>query len=178
MRSSLLFLIAVQQLFGYMNGQEGEKMTFTMPEVTEEEQHSMHIPSNMACDACTAVAYQVSLHLKKAEAKKRKPLIESEYLDLFDWICHTNTFNDYGIKAVNGVNRLSGDGTEAKDVPGMMQGGGKWPGRLGEKCGTMIGDIGEDEVYAEYRKTKGDLLNLFCKVSTKDCLKGGKKQEL
>lgn len=35
----------------------------------------------------------------------------------------------YGLKAVNGVNRLSGDGLEAKDVPGMMQGGGKWPGR-------------------------------------------------
>lgn len=47
----------------------------------------------------------------------------------------TNSFNiiilccSYGLKAVNGVNRLSGDGLEAKDVPGMMQGGGKWPGR-------------------------------------------------
>ena len=37
--------------------------------------------------------------------------------------------NRYGLKAVNGINRLSGDGLEAKDVPGMMQGGGKWPGR-------------------------------------------------
>ena len=35
----------------------------------------------------------------------------------------------YGIKTVNGMNRLSGDGLEAKDVAGMMQGGGKWPGR-------------------------------------------------
>lgn len=37
--------------------------------------------------------------------------------------------NSYGLKSVNGVNRLSGEGLEAKDVPGMMQGGGKWPGR-------------------------------------------------
>ena len=35
----------------------------------------------------------------------------------------------YGIKSVNGVNRISGDGLEAKDVPGMLGGGGKWPGR-------------------------------------------------
>lgn len=36
----------------------------------------------------------------------------------------------YGLKTVHGVNRLSGPGLEAKDFPGMMQGGGKWPGRL------------------------------------------------
>ena len=35
----------------------------------------------------------------------------------------------YGLKTVHGVNRLSGPGLEAKDFPGMMQGGGKWPGR-------------------------------------------------
>ena len=38
-------------------------------------------------------------------------------------------FARYGLKSVSGVNRLSGEGLEAKDVPGMMQGGGKWPGR-------------------------------------------------
>ena len=27
------------------------------------------------------------------------------------------------------MNRLSGPGLEAKDFAGMMQGGGKWPGR-------------------------------------------------
>ena len=38
-------------------------------------------------------------------------------------------FYSYGLKAIKGVNHLSGDGLEGKDVPGMMQGGGKWPGR-------------------------------------------------
>ena len=41
-----------------------------------------------------------------------------------------SSFIRYGLKTVHGVNRLSGEGLEAKDVPGMMQGGGKWPGRL------------------------------------------------
>ena len=43
--------------------------------------------------------------------------------------CLLSFSNSYGIKTVSGVNRLSGEGLEAKDVPGMMQGGGKWPGR-------------------------------------------------
>ena len=44
-------------------------------------------------------------------------------------LCLLSFSNSYGLKSVNGVNRLSGEGLEAKDVPGMMQGGGKWPGR-------------------------------------------------
>ena len=35
----------------------------------------------------------------------------------------------YGIKGVDGVNRLTGPGLEATDMPGMIAGGGKWPGR-------------------------------------------------
>ena len=35
----------------------------------------------------------------------------------------------YGIKSANGVNRISGEGLEANNVPGMLGGGGKWPGR-------------------------------------------------
>lgn len=35
----------------------------------------------------------------------------------------------YGLKSVNGVNRISGKGLDSDEVPGMMYGGGKWPGR-------------------------------------------------
>lgn len=74
----------------------------------------------------------MSKALKKAEDKKPslkgKPLPESEIIDVFETVCD-KSWDDYGLKSVNGVNRLSGEGLEAKDVPGMMQGGGKWPGR-------------------------------------------------
>ena len=30
---------------------------------------------------------------------------------------------------MNGVNRISGEGLEANEHPGMMYGGGKWPHR-------------------------------------------------
>ena len=35
----------------------------------------------------------------------------------------------YGIKEVKKVKRLSGPGLDTEDVPGVMQGGGKWPQR-------------------------------------------------
>ena len=35
----------------------------------------------------------------------------------------------YGIKTVDDVNRLTGPGLKTKDQPGMVSGGGKWPGR-------------------------------------------------
>ena len=38
----------------------GEPLRFETPKMTEEEQHSQHMPANLICDACTAVAYQVS----------------------------------------------------------------------------------------------------------------------
>eukprot|EP00794_Sanderia_malayensis_P011935 gene11935-13171_t len=174
----IMLCALLSPFLGLVFGQQGEKMTFEMPKLSEEEQHSQHIPANLACDACTAVAFQMTKMLEKEEAKRHgKKLKESEYLDLFEKHCYGKTFDEYGLKTVNGENRLSGDGLEGKEVPGMLQGGGKWPGRLVEKCATLIGEIGEDEVYGEFR-SKGNLFNLFCEVETKDCIKKSGKQEL
>ena len=48
--------------------------------------------------------------------------------------------------------------------------------RLAQKCSNLVGDIGEEELYMEYRKSK-DLLNYLCKEYTTDCVKK-EKQEL
>lgn len=42
-------------------------------------------------------------------------------------ICFLTIPNSYGLKGVDGVNRLSGPGLETEKSPGMMQGGGRWP---------------------------------------------------
>lgn len=41
--------------------EDGQPMRFETPKMNEEEQHSPHTPKSfeMACDACTAIAYQV-----------------------------------------------------------------------------------------------------------------------
>ena len=48
--------------------------------------------------------------------------------------------------------------------------------RLAERCGTLVGEIGEDEIYEAYRKHKS-LTNFLCKEQSKDCVKT-KKDEL
>ena len=50
--------------------QDGEPMRFETPKMNEEEQHSPHTPKSfeMTCDACTAIAYQVtSFSLSRVE---------------------------------------------------------------------------------------------------------------
>ena len=42
----------------------------------------------------------------------------------------------YGVKTINGKNRLNGPGLDTSDVPGIISGGGKWPGRSG--CVIML----------------------------------------
>ncbi|EDO45457.1 predicted protein [Nematostella vectensis] len=185
--------------------QAQEKMTFETPKMTEEEQHSPHTPGSfeIQCDACTAIAHRRFIHicdskickssvairvmnvaLHKEEAKrpslKGKPVPESVYVDAIEGVCSSKSWEDYGIKTVNGINRISGEGLEAKDVPGMMQGGGKWPGRLMSKCEGMVGDIGEDKLYEKFRED-GDLHKYLCTEFSQDCVrdktaKKGKKK--
>lgn len=47
--------------------------------------------------------------------------------------------------------------------------------RLAQKCGNLVGDIGEEELYVKYRKSK-DLLSYLCKEYTKDCVKKAKQE--
>ena len=56
---TICFVLIINNFVSVCHGQEGEKMTFSMPAMTDEEQHSQHVPYNLKCDACTAVAYQV-----------------------------------------------------------------------------------------------------------------------
>lgn len=59
----------------------------------------------------------------------KKELSEDRIDDILENICN-DEWTQYGIKQVDGINRLSGPGFETNDIPGVMQGGGKWPFRL------------------------------------------------
>lgn len=61
--------------------------------------------------------------------KHKKELSEDRIDDILENICN-DEWTQYGIKEVDGINRLSGPGFETNDIPGVMQGGGKWPFRL------------------------------------------------
>ena len=48
---------------------------------------------------------------------------------------------------------LNGGGLEvANGMAGVIQGGGRWPARLSMSCHEMMGQLGEDEIYALYRE--------------------------
>lgn len=66
--SALSFLLALAFIaINACLAQQGQPMRFETPKMNEEEEHSMHIPGSfeMKCDACTAVAYQVTLSISK-----------------------------------------------------------------------------------------------------------------
>lgn len=62
---SFLFALAFIVHLNSCIAQQGQPMRFETPKMNEEEEHSMHIPGSfeMKCDACTAVAYQVTLSI-------------------------------------------------------------------------------------------------------------------
>lgn len=76
------------------------------------------------------IGYVVVILGQSTKEKENKSVItfSNNQCNMFKLVFPLLTFS-YGIKTVKGVNRLSGPGLEAKDFPGMMQGGGKWPGR-------------------------------------------------
>lgn len=53
------------------------QLTATAPQLDDEEKYSAHVPAHLRCDACRAVAYQVSLSLSSSPAQappQAKPL--------------------------------------------------------------------------------------------------------
>jgi len=70
------------------------------------------------------------------------------------------------LKTVDGINRLTGPGIETEGVPGMIAGGGKWPGRLAEMCANLVELLGEETIYSTFMKKspnkEGKLRDLLC----------------
>lgn len=63
---SVIFLIQVQGL-GHSEVETDDDGTsgtikFSTPDLTSDEAHSPWVPDDLKCDACRAVAYQVSTH--------------------------------------------------------------------------------------------------------------------
>ena len=148
-----------------------EKLSFKTPQQTNEEKHSIVMPSNLNCDACLAVQYQLEKSLFFA-LQKYKKLDDIHLYETLENTCAVQHFNDYGIKPVNNINRLSGNGLAASDIPGMLSGGGKWPGRLVDKCYQVIGEIGEENIYKSYQATNDGTVSEPFQFAQTICLRG------
>ncbi|GFS00290.1 marginal zone B- and B1-cell-specific protein-like [Elysia marginata] len=72
-------------------------------------------------------------------------------------------FSRYGLKEHKGRKLLSGPGLVAGDIPGMMEGGGKWEARLRTLCLEIIEEHEEEGVYDFYKELgPGNLSNGLC----------------
>ena len=98
---------------------------------------------------------------------------------------------------MNGVNKLSGPGTEAHTVNGVLVGGEQWVRKVAEFCGEMIGEkqkgaiystnvvnanptrigeMGEDEIYAAFAKHTGGLAKFSVSLCTPEYCEEGAKE--
>ncbi|XP_005989381.1 marginal zone B- and B1-cell-specific protein [Latimeria chalumnae] len=156
--------------------QSSGTVRLTSPTVTNEEAYSHHMPEHLRCDACKAILHQMQEYLAKAKSKRSSvkhgqgALSESEVTDVLDRCC-SQSWENYGLKEVNGVKRLSGPGLEAEKHMGMVMMGGPWPKRLLQMCHGYLGDVGEEEIYQEYRKSPKSLEKLLCYGSGGTCSK-------
>uniref|UniRef100_A0A646QFJ0 Marginal zone B-and B1-cell-specific protein n=1 Tax=Hemiscolopendra marginata TaxID=943146 RepID=A0A646QFJ0_9MYRI len=169
-----VFLISLYFYASYAKEPELIPMKFKAPELSEEETESNYIPDALKCDACQAVAFQIKQALLSAkDRKKSKELVESEILDIL-WPLCDNGFEQYGLKEVEGVNRLSGPGLETTESAGLVQMGGKWPRRIRDICSVLIGDLDEMELYKVLKKDSRRFNNFVCK---EHCTNVKKKKE-
>lgn len=132
-------------------------LKFNPADMTDEDQHSQHMPTNLRCDGCRVIAYLLKTKFQKMTEKFKKSkdkITESEILDMVETVCtdKDDKYQEYGVKEVKGKKRLSGPGLETKDVPGIMQGGGKWPNRFVQMCHEFTGELGEEEIYAAWQE--------------------------
>jgi len=155
------------------DGRVVQELKIEAPTMTEEDQYGYVMPKQYACDSCRAVVYHLNADLKKKHPKSRK-MKEWEYAELFDNTCRS-AFEGYGIKLVNGKNKLSGvalqgDSELAPGSGAIQMGGETWSKRLGELCRTIIYDkVGEDELYHVF-KEEGELGESICySDAVRDC---------
>lgn len=78
-----------------------------------------------------------------------------------------------GLKTINGVQRIAAPGFETAEVPGVTQGGMKWPHRFKLYCNHILEQMGSEwELYQLYREKGERLVYEMCyQGAKKDCVR-------
>ena len=91
------------------DGTEG-KISFSTPDLNDEEEHSPFMPTQLKCDACRVIVhklYEKFTDVNKKRKSLKYKLPESEVLDATEAICgDKDTFDGYGIKEVKKVSKV------------------------------------------------------------------------
>ena len=131
----------------------------------------MSVAPAYLCDACRAVAHQVP---KAFEAELVKlgssKLGEVGVFEAIEAACNAGMVG-YGTKSVGaGAHEkvLSGEGTPGHRLPGPHFGDAGWDHRMSRFCKALVGDVGEEEVYAEFAEGR-NMTEQLCAQHTRHC---------
>lgn len=152
--------------------------------MSEEETLSQVMPESYVCDACKIVVYRVNEALSKVRPKDPAELRRNEALgrkllqeqagritESLEEACDSETYNDYGVKEVDGVKSLHGPGHEIQGA-GTIQGSARWASRLKARCAALVEETGEGELAALWR-TGGLTAEALCD----ECGGGGRPKK-
>jgi len=158
--------VPASEVHGVPPGQQ--RMSFKPPQLSDEEEMSLHMPAYLACDACVAVSNQLIGGFMNAHRHTalEKDLPEADVIEALEDVCTYQTFSAYGLTEHNGRHRLRGPGLDpSMNEGGISHMGGKWPARLATMCLETVG-VFEDEVMELYTKwklsEKKDLTDFLC----------------
>ncbi|MBN3301543.1 MZB1 protein, partial [Amia calva] len=98
-------------------------------------------------------------------------------MEALDESCLQN-WEQYGLKEVDGVKRLSGPGLETENEMGMVMLGGPWPQRLFKMCHKYLGDHDETKIYQEFRNNPDSLEDYLCYGNFGVCTKLSEKLKI
>jgi len=138
--------------------EENGEVKFSAPQLSEELEMSLHMPADLACDACVAVAAQIEKGLIEAHRHLEldKDLKLWDIIEVLENVCEYKRFEEYGLVTYLGKHRLRGPGLNPEVGQGAMSYmGGKWPTRLTMVCMEISG-VFEDQERDLYNTWKTD----------------------
>ncbi|XP_021266385.1 marginal zone B- and B1-cell-specific protein [Numida meleagris] len=159
-------------------GPEAPSLTHSIPapQMSAEERLSPHMPEALRCDACHAIAFQLEGWLSHAEAKQgRKALSESDYMEVLEQSC-SQDWELYGVQELRGERRLMGPGLPGQEAMSVAMMGGPWPGRLAKMCHSLVGELGEEQLYGAHRRGPTALRELLCHGEKGPCAHLGRSK--
>lgn len=152
-----------------------EGLTVSSPTQTDEDLRGHNMPEQYHCDSCKAVIFHLNADLKR-KVPGRRTLKEWEYTDIFDEVCKSDDFREYGLEDFSGVNVLTGPGLPQNKKPpvnglgSVKMKGGKWKPRLEEFCTNMINEVvGAKTLYQYYHEDGQLFADEICYRDTRDC---------
>lgn len=152
-----------------------ESLTVSSPTQTDEDLRGHNMPEQYHCDSCKAVIFHLNADLKR-KVPGRRTLKEWEYTDIFDEVCKSEDFREYGVEDFSGDTVLTGPGLPQNKKPpvnglgSVKMKGGKWKARLEEFCTNMINEVVGAETLYQYYHEDGQLFaDEICYRDTRDC---------